>query len=367
MEDINKNLFENQIDDDDEDEEFEEHKTLEDKKKKVKKNTLRDRSPKFPDITEEMWQEVNEENRDIVEEYFESNQQLSSESQKQYRSGLRQFFWWVRVKCKNKPLYEIKKRDFIKYISYLQNHGLASNSMGFKKSSVSSLCNFIENIVAEESDEYEDFRNFTRGLPPIPKNKVYEKIKVSKEEYDEMMTILEEQKDYLGMAWTSCAFNVGARRAELVQFKTEMLDYGHHKNSKGEEQNYTLSHIVRGKGKSRDGKPVRYMINDEAMKYIKLYLENRDFKSDYIFAINWNGEIKPISKQWANGFCANKLSIIAGRRINPHLFKASCITYLLESGKDIKIVSKYVAQHESVETTQIYDLREDEDARDSLF
>ena len=42
---------------------------------------------------------------------------------------------------------------------------------------------------------------------------------------------------------------------------------------------------------------------------------------------------------------ANTLSDILGRRINPHLFKASCVTYLLETGRPLEAVSKYVAHH----------------------
>ena len=337
------------------------------KTKELKTNMLRERAEKLKDITEEMWKEVNEENRYIVDEYFESNQQLSPKTLILYKSGLRIFFWWVKMKCHNKPLYQIKKRDFIKYRSFLINHGLSSNALGFKKSAVSSLCNFIENIYSEEDENYENFRNITRGLPAIPKNKVYEKVKISLEEYEEMMKVLEEQKDYLGMAWLATGFNVGARRTEIIQFKTEILDYEKHKNSKGESQNYILTHIVRGKGRGRDGKPLRYMLNDEAIKYMKLWVENRGYESEYIFTSKYGGEIKPLSEGWANNFCSNKLSYILERRINPHLLKSSCITYLLESGKDMKTVSKYIAQHESVETTAIYDLRDDEDERDSIF
>lgn len=328
---------------------------------------LRERAEKLPEVTDEMWKEVNEENRLIVEEYFETSQQLSKETLIQYRSGLRQFFWWVRIKCKNKPLKDIKKSEFIKYRSYLINHGLSSSSLGFKRSSVSSLCNFIENIYSEENEEYASFRNFTRGLPPIPKNQVYEKIKVTEEEYKEMMNVLEEDKDYLGMAWLAVAFNMGGRRGELIQLKTEILDYPHHVNSKGETQNYRFSHVVRGKGRGRDGKPLKFMINNEAIKYLKQWVDNRGYEHEYIFTVKYGGEYKPLSKQWANDFCERKLSVIAGRRINPHLFKASCITFLLEQGHDIKTVSRHIAHHESVETTQIYDLRTDEDERDNIF
>lgn len=334
---------------------------------KIKQNMLRKRAEKLEEVTDEMWKEINEENRFIVDEYFQSRQELSPDTLTQYKSGLRQFFWWVYMRCHNIPLYEFKKRDFLKYRSYLINHGLSSNSLNFKRSAVSSLCNFIENVYSEEDDKYENFRNFTRGLPKLPKNQVYEKIAVSEDEYKDMMEVLEEQEDYLGMAWLATAFNVGARRGELVQFKTEIIDYPHHVNSKGDIQSYRFSHIIRGKGAGRDGKPLRFMCNNEAIKYMKLWVENRGYEHEYIFTVLYGGEYKPLSREWANGFCANKLSVIAGRRINPHIFKASAITYLLEEGHDMKTVSKYIAHHNSVETTQLYDLREDEDERDSLF
>jgi hypothetical protein len=37
--------------------------------------------------------------------------------------------------------------------------------------------------------------------------------------------VVEERKDYLGLAWVATALNVGSRRAEIIQFKTEILDY----------------------------------------------------------------------------------------------------------------------------------------------
>lgn len=336
-------------------------------KKKINQNMLRERANKVDIISDEMWKEVNEQNRFIVDEYFESSQELSKETIKQYASGLRIFFYWVKEKVKNKPLYEIKKSDFIKYRSYLINRGLSSKALNLKKSAVSSLCNFIENIFCEENEEYDNFRNFTRGLPPLPKNQVYDKIKVTEEDYHLMMDTLEKEKNYLGMAWTAVAMQMGGRRSELVQLKSEIVDYPYQINSKGEIKKYRYSHIVKGKGRGRDGKPLKFMINDEAIKYMKLWLDNRGYEHEYIFTTKYKGEFRALSKTWANEFCKNKLSQIVGRRINPHLFKASCITFLLEQGHDMKTVSKHIAHHDSVETTAIYDLRTDEDEKDGIY
>lgn len=331
--------------------------------KKIEKNMLRKRAIKLPNVTDEKWNQVLEEHRDIVEEFFDANRHLSKQSIKQYISGLRQFFWFVHIKLKDKPLHSITKRDFIKYMGYLQDNNLSSKTLSLKKSSVSTLCNFIENIIADDDERYERFRNFTKGLPAIPKNQVYSKVKVTREEYEFMMSELEKQGHYLGMAWLAVSFNCGTRKGEIRQFKTEIIDYPIDK-----DKNYVLSHIVRGKGKSTDGKPLQYMINFEALKYIKLWIEKRGYENEYIFTTSYSDKHNMISSAWANYFCTKILSPMLNRRINPHIFKSSCITYLLENGVDIALVSKFIAHHEDISTTaNNYDLRDFENEKNEIF
>lgn len=330
--------------------------------KKIEKNMLRERAKKLPDVTDEMWQKVNEDYRMLVEE-FVSVQNHSPSTKKQYTSTLRQFGWYVYNSMNNKPLYKLTKRDFLRFMSYLRdNRKMSSSAINLRKASVSSLCNYIENVVADEVEEYKTFRNFTRGLPPVPKNKVYEKVKVTRDEFDMMMKVLEGDENYLGMAWLATAFLVGARRSEIIQFRTEILDY---KND--EDKNYIISHRVRGKGPSTDGKPLEYMIPTEVLPYLKKWVENRGYDNEHIFTTKYNGEVRQMSHTWADNFCANTLSDILGRRINVHIFKNSCITYLLESGVDINLVSRFVAHHNDISTTQIYDLRDFEEEKNQIF
>jgi len=327
---------------------------------KIKQNTLRDRSEKLPAITDEMLQEILPDHKELFDNYFEDNSQLSAQSLKQYKSGMKQWFWWIHIKLKDKPMWEITKRDYLKYRNFLYNHGLSSNAIKFKQSSVSTLCNYIENIFVEEDKRYESFRNFTRGLPALPNNKVYDKIKVTREEYEFLIDELSQREDYLGMAWLATAFNCGCRRSEIVQFKTEILDYPIEEN-----KNYILSHKIRLKGKGLDGKQEEYMINLEALKYMKLWVEKRGYESEWIFT-NRNGD--QILPEWGNNFCTNVLSVLLERRINCHIFKASCITNLLEQGVDLALVSKYVAHHNDVSTTLgFYDLRDFEEEKSKIF
>lgn len=332
---------------------------------KIKTNTLRKRAKKLPDVTDEMWKLVDDDYREFAEEFI-SVQNFSPQTKKQYTSGLRQFGWYIYDSMNNKKLYKITKRDFMRYMSYLRdNRKMSSSAQGFKKSCVSSFCNYVENMIVGEVgyENYNNFRNFTRGLPAIPKNQVYEKVNISFEEYQEMMKVLESDENYLGMAWLATAFNVGARRAEIVQFKTEILDYEF-----PEDRTYIETHNIRLKGRGEDGKISKYMVNEEALKYMKLWVEKRGYDHEYIFTVKHEGDYHQMSDGWANYFCSNVLSDILGRRINPHLFKASCVTYLLEQGVPLKDVSKFVAHHENIQTTiNHYDLRENEDEKNKIF
>ncbi|MDP4448372.1 tyrosine-type recombinase/integrase [Staphylococcus hyicus] len=330
---------------------------------------LRERAKKLPDITDELWEKVDPVYKELVEDYLTSVD-LSTQSKKQYRSALRQFGFFLYDSLNNKPLYKIKKRDAMRYVNFLREHRkMSSSGINLKKSAISAFCQWIENYIADDYEDengvlvFETFRNFMKGLPPVVKNQVYQKIKITYDEYRTMMEALEDDENYLGMAWLAVAFNVGARRAEIIQFKTEIVDYEFN-----DEGGYVLSHNLRGKGRGEDGKVLQYMINEEALLYINLWLDKRGYDSEYIFTVGNEKRNRLMGITWADYFCENVLSPILGRRINPHIFKASCITYLLEEkGLDIKLVSKYIAHHESVETTQIYDLRDFEDERKKIF
>ena len=334
------------------------------KDREVKKNMLKERAKKADDITDEMFDKCNKENKAMYKEFFSVMKSLSAETTKQYRTCLKQFFYFVYTDLNDKPINKITKRDFMKYLAAMQERGLSSSAIGLRKSAVSSLCNYIENIVADDDpDNYGMFHNFTRGMPAIAKDTVYQKEFVTQEEYEKMKEYLLEHEKYLPLAWLIGIYHVGCRRAELIQFKTEILNYEIPGGA-----TYVYSHVVRGKGKGVEGKPVRYMIPVEVLKYWRLWVEKRGYESEYIFTTNVNGEIKPIAKNWGNRLCEQVLSHIIGRRITVHNFKASIATRLLEQGVDMAIVSKEICKHEDISVTQkFYDLRTFDEQKEDIF
>ena len=126
------------------------------------------------DITDEMWQEVCQFNRDMVQEYLENQAELSIKTKKNYESGLRIFFYWVKDHLNNKSCLEIKKKEFVRYLNWLTNRGMSDSAIRFKKSCVSAFCNYIMMMY---EDEYPTFRSFvTSEMKVVKTGNVYEKV-----------------------------------------------------------------------------------------------------------------------------------------------------------------------------------------------
>lgn len=93
---------------------------------------FRNTSDKLPEVTNEMWNNVLEEHRLLVDEYLEVNSQLSPETIKQYTSCLRHFFYFVYKSLNNKHISQITKRDFLRYLGYLDGKGMSSSAKSLK-------------------------------------------------------------------------------------------------------------------------------------------------------------------------------------------------------------------------------------------
>ena len=61
------------------------------------------------EITDEEWLEVNEFNREMVQDYLDNQSDLSLQTKPAYKSGLRIFFFWVKNHLKNKDFNGMTK------------------------------------------------------------------------------------------------------------------------------------------------------------------------------------------------------------------------------------------------------------------
>lgn len=331
---------------------------------------------KIEEVTDEFWEnEINEENRDIIDEFLDQSSHLSKQTLKQYKSGLRIFAKWIYDFNKNKPIYKLKPRDGLKYQNYLIKLGLSSSAIKFKRSSVSSLCGYIENFLTDE-EEYENFRNiFNKAIPNVPPARKKEKLPLTSKEVKKIIKVLNDRKDFQKLAYFQYTYDTGCRREESRQLLKEVSAYKQFVDKEGSIKPYFHTHNIRAKGRGEVGKIRTFKFGLEAMDYFKSWIDQRAEKCkelglkddcDFMFVHITKNSIKQVSPTAFNDWC-DAFSEIVGRHIHPHLLRSSRATIAVtEEGKDIKSVQKLLG-HQDASTTEIYIVRDDTNADDELF
>lgn len=329
---------------------------------------------KIEEVTKEFWEnDILEENRMFIDEFLQQ-QHLSSATLKQYESGLKIFAKWVHDFCLpkgKKNITDLKPRDALKYQNWLISKGLSPNAIKFKRSAVSTLCNYIELYYGED---YKDFRNiFTKAIPNVAKSNVKEKVPLTTKEIEKIVKELKKREDWQKLAYVYFTYITGCRREESRQLLKEVITYDKLKNKDGTDKNFYATHNIRAKGRGKEGKVRKFAFDDKAMEAIKKWVEHRATivgKDDcpYVFVSKTkDGIFKQLSANTFNLWCEEFSKIIGGKPVHPHLFRSSRATNaVIEEGKDIKSVQKLLG-HESSQTTEIYVVRDDSDDLDDLF
>ncbi len=322
---------------------------------------------KTEEITDEQWNSVNPKNKKIVEEFLRESTQLSPQTLKQYTSGLRIYFNWIKNNADDKSFYEIKSRDYLQYQNYLVRNNMSSSAIKFKRSSISSLNNYIELYYGEE---YKDFRNYiTKGIASPPPAFVHEKEPLTIDEYNNLCSELEKKEMWQELAYLKFSFASGARRAEVRQLLKEVTSYEPKviPTENGEVKTY-LTHNIRCKGRGVLGKVRKLQFDQEAMAAINKWISVRgEDDCPYVFALRKNGEYKPVGETTFNSWSNNYFEKIVGRRFHPHLIRETrATTMVVENGKNIKSAQSLLG-HKSSTTTEIYVIRKDEDDADDAF
>lgn len=321
---------------------------------------------KIKEVTEEEWEACHPFNKRITNEFLEQ-QHLSPQTLRQYHSSLKIFFRWVKDNCENKSIAELKPRDALRYQNFLMGRDLSSNAVKFKRSSVSSLCGFIELYY---SDEYPLFRNiYNKKIPNPPRALRNEKQPLTKEELDLLIDTLKEKEEWQMVAYVMFSYESGCRRSETAQLKKEVINHDKVKDKDGNFKDYYMTNPIRCKGKGREGNVRKLVMGDAAMEAVKKWLEVRgDDDCELVFVKKTkDGKVEPLSPTAFNYWCQEIFSEIVGRRVHPHQLRSTRATHIVAiDGKDIKTAQK-VLGHKSSETTQIYVIREDDDDIDDAF
>lgn len=318
-------------------------------------------------ITDEMWSEVLEFNRNMVQEYLDNQAELSAKTKIAYESGLKIFFYWVKTHLNNKSCLEIKKKEFVRYLNWLTNRGMSDSAIKFKKSCVSAFCNYIMMMYEEE---YPTFRSFvTSEMKVVKTGYVHEKVPLTPDEYIMLCEELEKRGEWQKLAYLVFSYSTGCRRAEARQLLKEIANYTPKEkvitviDEDGKEQKATsksyLTHTIRCKGASVVGKPRKLKFGDDAMHWIKKWLEERgDDNCPYMFVIKTKDKetgkynTRQVAEGTFNSWCSGLFTEIVGRRVHPHLFRESRATNLVVYEHKSAEVAQKLLGHNDVSTTK---------------
>ena len=233
--------------------------------------------------SKEKLDKIDPENLQLGEDWLEYMQSIdrSPKSIVGYRSDLRIFWVWNMEFNNNKFFTKLTKREIAKF----QNHainvwGWSPNRIRRVKSCLSSLSNYIENVLDDE-EEFEDFRPIIRKIENPNKEAVREKTVLPDETIDFLLKTLVERKEYEKACAVAIAAYSGMRKSELLQMKVEYFDENHFVYD-----SMWKTDKIRTKGFGRLGKPLNKFILYGAKPYLDLWLNERNEKginSDYLF------------------------------------------------------------------------------------
>ena len=329
-------------------------------------------------ITDEMWNEVCEFNRNMVEEYLNDQVDLSAKTKIGYTSGLKIFFYWVKENLNNKECVNIKKKEFVKYLNWLTNRGMSESAIRFKKSCVSAFCNYIMMMY---EDEYPTFRSFvTSEMKVVKTGNVFEKEPLTPDEYHLLCDELEKREEWQKLAYLKFSYSTGCRRAEARQLLKEVVDY------KPLEKEITIydedgnaekaisrsyqTHKIRCKGASVVGKVRKLKFGEDAMDALKKWIEVRgDDDCPYMFVIKKKDSVRQVAENTFNDWCSGLFSKIVGRRVHPHLFRESRATNLVVYEHKSSKVAQKLLGHNDLSTTENHYIvkNSDDDESDEAF
>jgi len=312
---------------------------------------------------EEAWKNVNQDNKQLVKEFMEyiSATDKSPDTKKSYLHNLKLFFQWVMNERENKFFADLKKRDFMSWLSYLvDTQQLSPSRVRQLRSTVSSLSNFCENVLGDEDIRFENYRNLILKIPAPPLEAVREKTYLSDEQVNQLLDWLEEQKAWKHCLYIAISFGTGARKGEVRQFKRSDFDKENLQNGM-----YKTS-VKRAKGRGRQGKQRIFLVPSEMVdKYLDLYFATRIDDLDDLFVSKYKGVISPVSENTFNNWC-NKYSKYLGVPVYPHCYRSSIATVLKERGKDTTKIQRMLG-HKDLSTTMIYIREDDEEDIFDLF
>lgn len=305
--------------------------------------------------TPERWEKVNKENIQLLNDFLEykKSSDKSPKTIEQYYQMIRFFFCWNYEYNNNKFFVDIKKREFIKFFSYaVETCKWSPNRISTVKSSLSSLSNYIENIL---DDEFENYRNTICKIETAVKQPVREKTVLDPKEIEACLSKLVENGKYQLACYLALAVASGARKAELLQFKTsyfkdEYIEFG---------CLYKTPEMIRTKGRGSKGKMLyKYTFVKMFKPYFDLWINYRKehgIDNEWLFLKKTDSGYDHAGIRNANTWCET-ITRYLGKPFYSHAARHRYVTMMKEANLPNEVIIALVGW--TSDMTSVYDDRD---------
>ena len=281
--------------------------------------------------------------------YLMLERSLSANSLDAYIRDVRKLQNYLSLKNLAYMPAEVPPQTISELMKYLLDLGLEPTSQARTLSGIKTFYRYLllEDVIDVAPTDLIDAPKLGRKLPDT----------LSLEEIERLLAAVDLSipTGHRDRAMLEVLYACGLRVSELVNLKISNLYF------------YEGYILVVGKGNKERLVP----IGEDAMKYVKYYLENERAQGkvlkEYENFIFLNHRGKGLSRLWVfliiKDLC-QKADI--EKNISPHTFRHSFATHLIEGGADLKVVQDLLG-HESITTTEIYTHLDTEYLRETIM
>lgn len=280
---------------------------------------------------------------------------------KNYKADLLIFFCWVEENLDNKYFVDMTKREFAKWQNYALNElHWSSNRVRTQKAAISSLSNYIENIL---DDEIVGYKAIVRKIENPPKALAREKTVFSDEEMTYLLHELVQREEYDKACFVALGAYSGRRKSELLRFRVDDFDDDKLVCDGALYRSAPIKTKGRGGGKFLPC----YTLAKKFKPYLDLWMRYRsehDIESDWLFPRRDNQDLQ-LSPSTVDGW-TTELSKISGKPVYIHMFRHLFVSELSRSGIPDSVITQIVGW-ESQEMCKVYNDRTDDELIGDYF
>ncbi len=307
----------------------------------------------------ELIAQINPDNARLKDDFLEylKSVQRSPGTIAGYRNDLEIFFVWVLQNAKNKFFVDVSKRDLVAFQNWMINENKNSPSRVRRiKAAISSLSNFVENILDDEP-EFRGFRSIVRKIENPALQPVREKTVWEDDELEELLDKLVEKQAYDRACYLALAMYSGRRKSELCRFRVSDFD----DDKLVCDGALYKSSPIKTKGRSGGKFIPCYTLAKKFKPYLQMWLDERKrigLESEWLFPLKAN-PAEHIGVATANSW-ANAFTRLSGRDFYAHSIRHYFTTSLARAGIPDGVIQSIVAW-ESSDMVRLYtDIEADE-------